>query len=68
MIISEDIYGEDDESSGKTDRENMSLYDIEKEYIVEVYNKCNGNKSKAAEMLGISRATLLNKLKQYNVI
>ena len=66
--LPDDIYGEDDESSGKTDRENLSLYDIEKEYIVEVYNKCNGNKSKAAEMLGISRATLLNKLKQYNVI
>jgi two-component system response regulator AtoC len=41
-----------------------TLADLEKRYIVEVLEATNGNKSKAAEILGISRAALWRKLKQ----
>jgi two-component system response regulator AtoC len=40
-----------------------TLADLEKRYIVEVLDATNGNKSKAAGILGISRAALWRKLK-----
>ncbi len=41
-----------------------TLAELEKLYIVEVLEATNGNKSKTAEILGISRAALWRKLKQ----
>jgi two-component system response regulator AtoC len=41
-----------------------TLAEREKRYIVEVLDATNGNKSKTAEILGISRAALWRKLKQ----
>jgi DNA-binding NtrC family response regulator len=41
-----------------------TLADLEKRYIVEVLEANHGNKSKTAEILGISRAALWRKLKQ----
>jgi two-component system response regulator AtoC len=41
-----------------------TLAEREKRYIVEVLEATNGNKSKTAEILGISRAALWRKLKQ----
>lgn len=41
-----------------------TLAELEKQYIVEVLEASNGNKSKTAEILGISRAALWRKLKQ----
>jgi len=41
-----------------------TLAELEKRYIVEVLEASNGNKSKTAEVLGISRAALWRKLKQ----
>ena len=38
---------------------------LSKEDIVAVLERCNGNKSKAARELGISRTDLYNKLKKY---
>ncbi len=38
--------------------------EIEKERILKALNECQGNKKRAAEMLGISRATLYRKLKE----
>lgn len=41
--------------------------DIERTKIVSALQKCSGNKSKAATMLGIDRKTLYNKLKLYQI-
>lgn len=41
--------------------------DSERAKIVAALQRCSGNKSKAAEMLGIDRKTLYNKLKLYQI-
>ena len=41
--------------------------DSERTKIVSAFQKCSGNKSKAAAMLGIDRKTLYNKLKLYQI-
>lgn len=41
--------------------------DNERAKIIAALQKCSGNKSKAAEMLGIDRKTLYNKLKLYRI-
>jgi two-component system response regulator AtoC len=45
----------------------QSMEDIEKKAILEVLARCNGNRTKAAEILGLSRKTILNKLKSYGL-
>lgn len=40
---------------------------IEKEMIIKAIKKANGNKTKAAKMLGISRKSLFNKLRTYHI-
>ncbi len=47
-------------------RREMALQ-FEKERIIEAIRKNKGNKSVAAQSLGISRATLYNKLKQFQI-
>jgi DNA-binding NtrC family response regulator len=42
----------------------VTLAELEKQYIVEVLEALGGNRSKTAEILGISRAALWRKLKQ----
>ncbi len=44
-----------------------TIKEIEKEKILEVLQQTRGNKIEAAEILGISRATLYNKLKAYSI-
>jgi two-component system response regulator AtoC len=44
-----------------------SLEYIEKEAILEALVRCQGNRTKAAEELGISRRTILNKIKIYRL-
>jgi DNA-binding NtrC family response regulator len=43
-----------------------SLADVEKELILDTLDHCLGNRTHAANILGISIRTLRNKLKQYN--
>ncbi len=50
-----------------TSEETLSLQDIERKHIIEVLEIFDGNKSKAARVLNISRSTLREKLKQYGI-
>lgn len=45
----------------------MSLPEIEKESIIKTMKKVKGNKVKAAELLGISRRSLYNKIAEYRI-
>ncbi len=52
----------------KNEEESLySLSDIEKGAIIRVLEKCQGNVSKAAYMLDISRTTLYSKMKEYKI-
>ena len=44
-----------------------SVEEVERERILEALRLCAGNQTKAAQMLGISRRTLLNRLDQYGL-
>lgn len=56
---------EDQKPAGSLEARRFStLAELEKRYIVEVLEATHGNKSRTAEILGISRAALWRKLKQ----
>ena len=44
-----------------------SLDDMERETILQALAQTHGNKKKAAELLGIQRPTLYNKMKRYAI-
>lgn len=46
---------------------NLSLADVEKEYITKALNKHKGKRKLAAKDLGISERTLYRKIKEYNL-
>jgi DNA-binding NtrC family response regulator len=46
---------------------NCTLQDIERVHIKKVLNKTNGNKSRAAEILNISRTTLREKMRSFDI-
>ena len=46
----------------------MSLADVEKEFVKMTLHSINGNKMKAASILGISRRALYNKLKRFGLL
>jgi DNA-binding NtrC family response regulator len=45
----------------------MPLDEIVKKHIDEVLKKCNGNRSKASKILGISRRALLRKIEKHSI-
>jgi two-component system response regulator AtoC len=45
----------------------QSLEDIEKNAILQALERCDGNRTKAAEKLGITRKTIMNKLRGYGI-
>ena len=45
----------------------QTLDDMERSAIVQALAQCHGNKKKAAQLLGIQRPTLYNKLKRYAI-
>jgi len=44
-----------------------AVSDLERQRILDALRACGGNQTKAAEMLGISRRTLVNRLDQYDL-
>ncbi len=40
---------------------------VEKDMIIKALKQCKGNKTKAAKLLGISRKSLFNKIRDYNI-
>ncbi|MEO6058134.1 MAG: sigma-54 dependent transcriptional regulator [Gemmatimonadales bacterium] len=46
-------------------RRNITLRELERLYILEIVRRTEGNKSKAAELLGLDRKTLYRKLDEY---
>jgi len=55
------------ERSTSTRQGVQSLDDVERTTILQALAQCHGNKKKAAELLGIQRPTLYNKLKRYAI-
>ncbi|HEU0274657.1 MAG TPA: sigma-54 dependent transcriptional regulator [Candidatus Udaeobacter sp.] len=45
----------------------QSLDDVERTAIIQALAECHGNKKRAAELLGIQRPTLYNKMKRYAI-
>jgi DNA-binding NtrC family response regulator len=46
-------------------RRHLPLRELERDYILEILRQVNGNKSRAAEILGLDRKTLYRKLEEY---
>ncbi|OQX88943.1 hypothetical protein B6D60_00600 [candidate division KSB1 bacterium 4484_87] len=57
----------DEEPEPEEQKEPLTLQEVEREHIIKTLREFNGNKSKAARALQISRSTLREKLKQYGI-
>lgn len=60
-------YLRDLDGSDAQDLYNIALRELEIPLFAEVLNHCDGNQSRAATMLGIHRATLRKKLRDYGL-
>jgi len=45
----------------------LTLHDLEREYVAKVLESTNGNKTEAAKILGVDRTTLYRKLEEYKL-
>ena len=48
-------------------RNAFNVQEIEKQELLEVLERTGGNQSKAAEILGVSRVTIWNRMKRYGI-
>ena len=48
-------------------KKNVTMEDAEKAVIIRALKECNGNRTKAAKKIGMSRRTLHRKLHRYNL-
>jgi two-component system, NtrC family, response regulator AtoC len=55
------------DTAGDDSYSTVALEELERLTIQRVFDKVSGNKAKAGELLGISRATLYRKLKRYQI-
>ena len=60
-------YLRDLDGVGTTELYGIALRELEIPLFAEVLNHCDGNQSRAAAMLGIHRATLRKKLREYGM-
>jgi len=62
-----DLLPEEAVPTGETPTLAEVLGEAEKAYIVEVLERCDGNQVRTADLLGISRRTLYNKIQQHGI-
>ncbi len=53
--------------SGTPETLRSAVADSEKKRILEALARCDGNQTRAAEVLGVSRRTLINRLEEYGI-
>ena len=65
--LPEQITRREDESASAASSYRASMVDFEKEMLLDVLKKANGNKSAAARMLNLSRSAFYDRLAKYNL-
>ena len=58
----------EDEVLDEAGKEGLTLEEMEKAYILRMLDRTDGNQSRSAEILGISRRTLYRKMRDYGIL
>jgi PAS domain S-box-containing protein len=65
--LPETIYKPRRQSSSVPRKSSFNIQEIERRELLEVLKRTDGNQSKAADILGISRVTVWNRMKRYGI-